>query len=97
MLTRPVRVAQRFSAAVIAVVLNAALAAAEGLTVQRAAGKTQTRKTKGQKAKIDVIPNRAERPARTCPEPAEGNLLSHHSITAALPLRRKLRLGRSKN
>jgi hypothetical protein len=33
-------VAQRFSAAVIAIVLNAALAAAEGLTVQRAAGKT---------------------------------------------------------
>lgn len=30
------------------------------------------------KAKIDVIPNREERPVRACPEPAEGNLLSHY-------------------
>ena len=55
------------------------------------------RKTKGQKAKIDVILNRAVRSVRACPELAEGNLLSHHSIiAAALPLRRKSRLGRSK-
>ncbi len=41
------------------------------------------RKTKGQKAKIDVILNRAVRPVKACPEPVEGNLLSHYPITAA--------------
>jgi hypothetical protein len=44
------------------------------------AEKNKTRKTKAE-AKIDVIPNWAERPVRACPELAEGNLLSitHHS------------------
>ena len=50
----------------------------------------------GPKTKIDVIPNRAVRPVRACPELAEGNLLSHHAITAALPLRGKSRLGKPK-
>jgi hypothetical protein len=45
-------------------------------------GKPNPRKPKHEKikaeSKIDVIPNRAERPVRACPELAEGSLLSHH-------------------
>jgi hypothetical protein len=41
------------------------------------AWESRTRKTKAE-SKTDVIPNRAERPVRACPELAEGNLLSHH-------------------
>jgi len=40
-------------------------------------GKAELGKTKAE-SKTDVIPNRAERPVRACPELAEGNLLSHH-------------------
>jgi hypothetical protein len=46
------------------------------------AEKIKTRKAKAE-AKIDVIPNRAIRPVRACPELAEGNLLLPSSIKAA--------------
>jgi len=53
------------------------------------AEKIKTRKANAV-AKIDVIPNRAIRPVRACPELAEGNLLSiiHH---IRMSLRREIK------
>jgi hypothetical protein len=44
-------------------------------------GKAELGKTKVE-SKTDVIPNRAERPVRACPELAEGSLFSHHQSQA---------------
>jgi hypothetical protein len=59
------------------------------------AEKINTRKAKAE-AKIDVIPNRAERPVRACPELAEGNLLSHHP-SKPLPLEEKIKTRKTTN